>query len=488
MIRADPAVAALQGRLRPLGLTGLPGHGPRTIVVMPSFDLDPDMLRRHARTLPSYEERALYMLFLLRRPHVRMLLVTSTPVPGPILDYALGLIPDVDSADARARLQLISADDDSARPLAEKLLARPDLLHRIGAAIPGPEDAFISPYNVGAAEREIALRLDIPVYCPDDRFYAYGTKCGSRAMFARAGLGHPLGAERVADVDDLVREIGAIRAQRPALEAVVVKLNDSVYGEGNVVVPVDDLPPGDGAALAGRLGDHLSVEYLAALARDPGIVEEMLIADEVISPSVQQRIIAGGTPGLVCTHDQRLGGDNGQMFVGCSFPANPDYAAAIAREAARVRTLLADEGAVGRFGIDFVVTRSGGGQWQVNAVEINLREGGTSHPFGTLYLLTGGGYDPETATYRTARGEVRAYVAGDSIADERWAGTEPLTLLDAATQAGVQWDPAAQSGVVFHMLRSLEPEGRYGATAIAPSAPAAEALYARAATLLDGGV
>ena len=55
----------VQGRLRPLGLTGLPGHGPRTIVVMPSFDLDPDMLRRHARTLPSYEERALYMLFLL---------------------------------------------------------------------------------------------------------------------------------------------------------------------------------------------------------------------------------------------------------------------------------------------------------------------------------------------------------------------------------------------------------------------------------------
>ena len=128
MIRADPAVAAVQGRLRPLGLTGLPGHGPRTIVVMPSFDLDPDMLRRHALTLPSYEERALYMLFLLRRPHVRMLLVTSTPVPGPILDYALGLTPEVDSADARARLQLISADDDSPRPLAEKLLERPELL------------------------------------------------------------------------------------------------------------------------------------------------------------------------------------------------------------------------------------------------------------------------------------------------------------------------------------------------------------------------
>ena len=306
-------------------------------------------------------------------------------------------------------------------------------------------------------------------------------------MFARAGVGHPLGAERVADLDDLVREIDAIRAQREALESVVVKLNDSVYGEGNVVVRIADVPRGDGAALKGRLGDRLSPEYLAALARDPGIVEEMLIADEVISPSVQQRIIAGGTPGLVCTHDQRLGGENGQMFVGCSFPANPEYAAAIAREAAKLRTPLAEEGVVGRFGIDFVVTRSSDKDWEVNAVEINLREGGTSHPFGTLYLLTGGGYDPDSATYRTARGEVRAYVAGDSIADERWAGTEPVTLLDAATEAGVQWDPEAQTGVVFHMLRSLEPEGRYGATAIAPTAAAAEELFARAATLLDGG-
>jgi hypothetical protein len=487
MIRADPAVAEVQGRLRPLGLTGLPGHGPRTIVVMPSFDLDPAMLRRHARTLPSYEERALYMLFLLRRPHVRMLLVTSTPVPAPILDYALGLIGDVDSADARARLQLISADDDSPRPLAEKLLERPDLLRRIAAAIQGPEDSFISPYNVGTAEREISLRLDVPVYCPDERFYAYGTKCGSRAMFARAGVGHPLGAERVADLDDLVREIDAIRAQREALESVVVKLNDSVYGEGNVVVRVADVARGDGAALKARLGDRLSPEYLAALARDPGIVEEMLIADEVISPSVQQRIIAGGTPGLVCTHDQRLGGENGQMFVGCSFPANPEYAAAIAREAAKLRTPLAEEGVVGRFGIDFVVTRSSDSDWDVNAVEINLREGGTSHPFGTLYLLTGGGYDPGSATYRTARGAVRTYVAGDSIADERWAGTEPVALLDAATEAGVQWDPEAQTGVVFHMLRSLEPEGRYGATAIAPTAAASEELFARAARLLDGG-
>jgi PGM1 C-terminal domain len=486
-MRADPEVARLQARLRPLGLTGLPGHGERTIVVLPSFDLDPDMLERHRVTLPSYEERALYMLFLLRRPHVRIVLVTSTPVPAEILDYVLRLIPDTDPEEARSRLTLLAVEDDSPRPLAVKLLDRPDLVSRLSASIHRPEDAFVSPYNVADAEREVALRLGIPLYCPDDRFYDYGTKNGGRRLFAEVGVAHALGAEGVAGVDDLVREIAAIRRGRDGLGEVVVKQNDTVYGEGNVVLAVGDLPAGDAGALEARIREGLSDDYLARLAAAPGIVEEMLAGDEVVSPSVQQRIIAGATPGLVCTHDQVLGGPNGQMYTGGRFPAAPGYAAAIAEEAARVRARLMGEGVVGRFGIDFVVTRSGDGPWGVFAVEVNLREGGTSHPFGTLYLLTGGGYDPQAATYRTARGAERFYEAGDAIADERWSGRTAAELLTASARAGIGWDAEAETGVVFHMLRSLEPEGRYGATCIAPTAARAHELFEETSTLLDGG-
>ena len=36
------------------------------------------------------------------------------------------------------------------------------------------------------------------------------------------------------------------------------------------------------------------------------------------------------------------------------------------------------------------------GDWDIQAIEINLRKGGTTHPFMTLKLLTNGHYDLNT--------------------------------------------------------------------------------------------
>ena len=97
---------------------------------------------------------------------------------------------------------------------------------------------------------------------------------------------------------------------------------------------------------------------------------------------------------MVSTHDQVLVVELGQTFVACRFPAKREYAAAIVREARKVGAALAAEGVVGRFGIDFVVARCDG-DWVPSAVEINLREGGTSHPYGALWLLTDGSLDED---------------------------------------------------------------------------------------------
>lgn len=166
------------------------------------------------------------------------------------------------------------------------------------------------------------------------------------------------------------------------------------------MVHLDALPvlPESGAtdetqALAAAFAERLDADYLRKLALDPGIVEELLVGEEVFSPSVQMRILAHGGQGLVAAQDQVLGGPNGQAFIGARFPADERYIEQIVSETDKVRSRLAREGVVGRFGVDFVVARHGQ-EWQVAAVEINLREGGTSHPYGTLFLLTGGTVDP----------------------------------------------------------------------------------------------
>lgn len=482
----DDRLADLQATLRPLGS---PGHDTelRTMVLIPSIDIAQNLLDDLVVALPAYEERTLYLLLALRRPELAIVLVTSTPVDPATLDYYLGMLPDPE--DARARLHVLVVDDPTPRPLAAKILDRPDLVERLRASIGDPHAAFIAPFNVGRPERDLALQLEVPLYGPDVRFYDYGTKSGGRELFAAEGVAHPAGAEHLGDVEDLVGALVGMRAARPELASVVVKLGDSVYGIGNVVVPTDDLPPpGDAAepdALRARLHAHLDADYLTRLAADPGIVEEMVWGEEIISPSVQLRILAGGTDGLVCTHDQLMGGPNGQAFIGCRFPAGAEYAAAIVAQADLVRHRLAREGVVGRFGIDFVVARRGG-TWHPYAVEINLREGGTSHPFGTLFLLAGGGCDATGAHYATARGEARCYVATDDLEHPRVKGMAVADFLAAADAAGLRWDPETQTGVVWHMLAALGPLGRVGVTAVGADRDEAQTLFDRCHALLHG--
>ncbi len=53
--------------------------------------------------------------------------------------------------------------------------------------------------------------------------------------------------------------------------------------------------------------------------------------------------------------------------------------------------------------------------WKHYAIEINLRKGGTTHPFLMLQFLTGGKYNAETGEYVTAGGNKRFYFASDNV-------------------------------------------------------------------------
>ena len=179
-----------------------------------------------------------------------------------------------------------------------------------------------------------------------------------------------------------------------------------------------------------------------------------------------------------------LGGELGQTFVACRFPAERNYTASIVREARKVGASLAAEGVVGRFGIDFVVARRDG-DWVPNAVEINLREGGTSHPNGALWLLTDGSLDEDKTTFRAPSGQAKHYFATDSLGDPDYQGIRLTDFLSAAKTSGLGWDPGSQTGAVYHMLRARPQQGRIGITAIGDSPEQAHEIYLGAATLLD---
>ncbi|HEY8593722.1 MAG TPA: peptide ligase PGM1-related protein [Devosiaceae bacterium] len=465
---------------------------PRSILVVPSLTLDEDVLSR-ITGVPHYEERMLPLLMLLRLPRARLVYVTSEPLSEAIVDYYLHLLPGIPHRHARERLILLNAHDGSPQPLSEKILARPRLLHRIGEALGDPADAHMICFNVAPPERALAVRLGVPIYGCDPDLLHLGSKSGSRQVFREAGIDLPDGFEDLHTPAELADALTRLKRRHPHIAKAVVKLNEGFSGEGNALFHFGGAPAGEEliAWIEARLPD-LAFEarnmdwatFSQKLAEMGGIVELFIEGAEKRSPSVQCRIEPNGQIDVISSHDQVLGGKSGQTYIGCTFPADAEYRLAIQGEGFKAAEVLARHGVIGRFGVDFISVRTPAG-WRHHAIEINLRKGGTTHPFQMLQFLTGGTFDPESGTFSTVDGRQRSYFATDNLESERYRGLSPSDLIDIAVRHGIHFHGATQSGVAFHLIGALSEFGKLGMVCIAEDVDAAHALYRQTVEILD---
>ena len=481
---------ALKPRLAALWSTIFPGDRDHyTSVVVPSMTLDQSELRKIAGA-NFYEERLLFLLIRLRNPRAHMVYVTSQPIHPLVLEYYFQLMAGVPASHARARLTLLCAYDASPRPLTQKILERPRLLERIREGIPDPSRAYLSVFNATPLERTLAVRLDIPLNGVDPTLAPLGTKSGSRKVFRAASVPLPAGREDVRSERDVEDALIDLRREKPALRRAVVKLNESFSGEGNALFTFPERRARAAVRDALRkirfaVPAERHDTYFAKLARMGGIVEEFLEARHVASPSVQLRINPRGQVLPVATHDQILGGPSGQVFLGCLFPARDEYRGAIQAHGLRIAEVLAAHGVVSRFSIDFLATSADGVRWDVSALEINLRMGGTTHPFLALRFLTGGDLDSETGLFHSPSGLAKYYRSTDNLQSERYRGLLPEDLMEIVTENQLHYAHRTETGVLFHLIGALSEYGKVGLTAIGNTREEAEALYARTVAVLD---
>ncbi len=458
-----------------------------SVVVVPSMTVD-RVVTTPGTMSQALEERFLFLLLLLRQPRLRMVYVTSQPIDPMVVEYYLSLLPGVIPSHARSRLSLVSVGDGGDGSLTEKLLARPRLLEQIRDLVPDRALSHLIPYTTTALERDLSIVLGIPMYGADPRLFELGTKTGCRRVFARAGVRHPSGHEDLHSREEVLAAL--LDLHRAGASEAMVKLNEGVSGKGNAVVDLIGVPsvgaPGHEDAVRERMqgmeleDERIDVDtFLDKLAQRGGIVEERVTGDEIRSPSVQLRVTPLGEIEVLSTHDQLLGGPSGQSYLGCRFPADPAYAVSITVAAERIGAVLAAEGVLGRFAVDFVTVRQGE-QWEAHAIEVNIRKGGTTHPFLTLQFLTDGRYDPGEGTFRTPTGQERHLVATDHLEDECLKGLRLTDLFDRVARSGLHFDPSRQTGVVFHMMSALTTHGRLGMTAIESTAERAQELYEEA--------
>jgi PGM1 C-terminal domain/Pre ATP-grasp domain/ATP-grasp domain len=452
-----------------------------TVVVLPSLSFPAEELRKIVG-IGWYEERLLFLLLLLRRRNVRLVYLTSMPVDPAIVDYYLSFLPDPQSA--RERLHLLPVDDPQPRCLTAKLLDRPDLVDRVRELAGGHPGAFVLPFNVTRRELDLVERLGLPLYGPHPEQAALGSKSGSRRVARLAGVPVLDGAEDLRSIEAVERAARRLRQRAgPRTSAVVVKLNDGFSGQGNAVVPLDGL---DGSLVDSPTTFCAEEEswpsFTAKIAQGGAVVEELLDAPGMVSPSVQLRILPGAVPLVLSTHDQVLGGPNRQVYLGCRFPADAAYRTEIRAAADRVARVLAARGVIGYFGVDFFVVPHGHRQ-HVYLAEINLRVGGTTHPFGMAALATEGRYDASTG-HLVAAGRAKSYLASDNLKSPRLRGRTPGAVIGQLRRSGLAYDPARRTGATLHLLGAVPEHGKMGLTCIGDSSDEAELLYHEVAAAL----
>lgn len=467
---------------------------PRTVVIIPSLTMDQEILSK-VSGINHYEERLLCMLMLLRMPRTNVIYVTSETIDPVIIDYYLHMLPGITGYHALRRLTLLSCHDSSSKPLTKKILERPRLIQRIRDFIPPDHEAHMSCFNVTSLERSLAVRLQIPIYGCDPDLYELGSKSNSRKIFKESGLLVPPGFEDLKSEDDIIKALVELKKQDPLLRKAVIKINDGFSGDGNAVFSFSDMDNKVYAAkwIKEQLPQRLKMvsadlnydTFMFKFTQMGGIVEAFIDGTRKVSPSVQCRVTPSGEYDVISTHDQELGGESGQVYIGAQFPASKEYAVELGVLGKKVAASLAKKGVLGRFAIDFISVMEKEG-WKHYAIEINLRKGGTTHPYMMLQFLTDGQYNPEEGIYYTSKGHlIRYYFCSDNLKSEKYIGITPHDLIDIAMVNDLHYDGTSQEGVMFHLIGALSQFGKLGVVCIGSTPQRAREFYAQIVTVLE---
>lgn len=467
---------------------------PRTVIIVPSLTMDPEILSK-VSGINHYEERMLCMLMLLRMPRTHVIYVTSQTIDPVIVDYYLHMLPGITGYHALRRLTLLSCHDSSPKPLTQKILERPRLIKRIKDFIPAGHEAHMSCFIVTPHERSLAVQLQIPIYGCDPDLYELGSKSNGRKIFRECGLAVPPGFEDLHSEKDIIESLAQLKQNNPALRKAVVKVNDGFSGDGNAVFPYRGSE--NSIDLKGWIKDNLQqqlkfvatdlsyAEFLQKYESMGGIVEEFVEGEHKESPSVQCRITPTGLIEIISTHDQELGGESGQVYIGAHFPASAQYAVELGKMGRKVAQVLKDKGVLGRFAIDFISVKEKD-EWVHYPIEINLRKGGTTHPFLMLQFLTDGIYDEEQGLYYTSQGHlIRYYFCSDNLKSEKYVGLSPHDLIDIAMVNDLHYDGTSQEGIMFHLIGALSQYGKLGVVCIGSTPEKAREYYAKIVAVLE---
>jgi len=417
-----------------------------------------------------HEERHLMMLNLLKNTTCRIIFVISSPLEADIIRYRLYVYAQsYDDPTAEQRLILLDANDSSNRALTEKILENEELMKKMRNHIRNPDKAIMLSYICNPLDEKLRDKLGIKHWFGSAPS-SWGTKSGSRQIFKESGVPIADGLMEAAyEEERLENEILALQRKTGA-KRIIVKVDDGAGGYGNVVLNFTSLS-GQASMEDVKRILRSSVEellpfksFLEQLVECGVIIEQMIDPkgkdDLQTTPSVQLYIADLDKVQVLSSHEQVM---EGCFYLGCRYPASIDYLDRITAYGKSAGETLARKGVRGFCGVDFLATKTEGSDWDIIALEINLRLCATTFAYFSLLTVV-----DENLVNK------KHYIHLDEVVLSKQF-TVP-ELIHELEKNNLHYDWNKGKGILFSTLSTLHKENEVGLICIGDSIAEVDAL------------
>ncbi len=412
----------------------------RVVIHVPSISRE-----EHQRlTIPNFqiqENLQMSRLCAINDPLVDVIYIAPMEITEDVLSYYEKLLEVGGVENPKSRMRIIVPENLDRFPshmsLTSVLLYSPRSIKRILRFINGRE-AYIVPGSIGAEERRLALRLNIPLLAPEPSVAnLYATKSGSKRLFALADMNTPPGAHDLYEEEEIYSALAKLIAAYIDVPRWIFKIDDEFGGRGHAYFDVSNLKQAvmlrnerakfskadknywgrpevqEGARM--RLVENIRKtlrqktviacpevykdwkRYVKTFTRVGGVIEACP-QDVRGSPSANLLIEPTGAVTLISTQDQIFA--TPYRYCGTSFPQKTVPNAAIRGAALAICTKLFEKGIIGYVGIDFVTFWDSGSNCQrLWAVDLNIGLTRSACSFALFHFLMGGQVDSATGNY-----------------------------------------------------------------------------------------
>lgn len=447
-----------------------------SIVVVPSLSIKDESIKNIVG-INHYETRALWEVLNTTNPNTNIIFVSSLPISEDVIFHYLNLLPN--PAESRRRVKLVSLNNNSEElTLTEKIIMDKETQLVIKELVKN-SPAYLKVFMTTDDEHQLSQLLNLPLYGHDTHLNYYLTKSGNKKIFKDSEVPYCNSVEDIKSIDELKTAIIHLWESNPRSKRFMVKLDNGVSGLGNAI-----LTPSTDFEAFFKLDTDAKMQMInswligmkfqsdkitwGSFSQDiPAgcIIEVFVEGQNKISPSAQAHITPDGQVELLSTHEQILD-ERGLTFLGSIFPAQKSHRHILQENTLRIGKTLAKHGFIGPFSVDFMITTDEN-TTRVYIIEINIRQGGTTHPYQTAKLLTKAHYDQETATLKDEAGRAVFYCSNDNIVEYALKGSKVKNFLEFMQSKKITYCHDKNEGIVFHLLEAMSDVGKLGYTSIA---------------------